>query len=108
MRVKLENVRVPKDNMIWPGRGFEISQVAWALAGSTTACVIGSAEKAWNCLQKRATQLRGLRSAAYKLGANIDVIADARMNISRACLLTPKTAWMMDHTSPKEALAGSR
>ena len=38
-----------------------------------------------------------------KLGGNIDIIANARMDIEMARLLTLKTAWMMDHVDPKEA-----
>ena len=105
MRVKLENVRVPKDNMILgPGRGFEISQGRLG-PGRIHHCMrsIGSAEKALELLCERATQREAFGRPLYKLGANIDVIADARMNIEQARLLTLKTAWMMDHTSPKEA-----
>jgi acyl-CoA dehydrogenase len=64
---------------------------------------IGSAEKALELLCERATQREAFGRPLYKLGGNIDVIADARMNIEQARLLTLKTAWMMDHTSPKEA-----
>ncbi len=105
MRVKLENVRVPKDNIILgPGRGFEISQGRLG-PGRIHHCMrsIGSAEKALELLCERATQREAFGRPLYKLGANIDVIADARMNIEQARLLTLKTAWMMDHTSPKEA-----
>ena len=105
MRVKLENVRVPTDNMILgPGRGFEISQGRLG-PGRIHHCMrsIGSAEKALELLCERATQREAFGRPLYKLGGNIDVIADARMNIEQARLLTLKTAWMMDHTSPKEA-----
>ena len=105
MRVKLENVRVPKDNMILgSGRGFEISQGRLG-PGRIHHCMrsIGSAEKALKLLCERATQREAFGRPLYKLGGNIDVIADARMNIEQARLLTLKTAWMMDHTSPKEA-----
>ena len=105
MRVKLENVRVPKDNTILgSGRGFEISQGRLG-PGRIHHCMrsIGSAEKALKLLCERATQREAFGRPLYKLGGNIDVIADARMNIEQARLLTLKTAWMMDHTSPKEA-----
>lgn len=105
MRVKLENVRVPKNNIILgPGRGFEISQGRLG-PGRIHHCMrsIGSAEKALELLCERATQREAFGRPLYKLGGNIDVIADARMNIEQARLLTLKTAWMMDHTSPKEA-----
>ena len=105
MRVKLEDVRVPKDNIILgPGRGFEISQGRLG-PGRIHHCMrsIGSAEKALELLCERATEREAFGRPLYKLGGNIDIIADARMNIEQARLLTLKTAWMMDHTSPKEA-----
>ena len=105
MRVKLEDVRVPKDNIILgPGRGFEISQGRLG-PGRIHHCMrsIGSAEKALELLCERATEREAFGRPLYKLGGNIDLIADARMNIEQARLLTLKTAWMMDHTSPKEA-----
>jgi len=105
MRVKLEDVRVPKDNIILgPGRGFEISQGRLG-PGRIHHCMrsIGSAEKALQLLCERATEREAFGRPLYKLGGNIDIIADARMNIEQARLLTLKTAWMMDHTSPKEA-----
>jgi len=105
MRVKLEDVRVPKDNIILgPGRGFEISQGRLG-PGRIHHCMrsIGSAEKALQLLCERATEREAFGRPLFKLGGNIDIIADARMNIEQARLLTLKTAWMMDHTSPKEA-----
>ena len=105
MRVKLENVRVPKDNIILgPGRGFEISQGRLG-PGRIHHCMrsIGSAEKALELLCERATEREAFGRPLYKLGGNIDIIADARMNIEQARLLTLKTAWMMDRTAPKEA-----
>ena len=38
-----------------------------------------------------------------KLGGNVDIIANARMDIEQARLLTLKTAWMMDNVDAKEA-----
>ena len=104
-RVQLVKVRVPKDSMILgAGRGFEISQGRLG-PGRIHHCMrsIGSAEKALQLLCERATEREAFGRPLYKLGANIDIIADARMNIEQARLLTLKTAWMMDHTSPKEA-----
>lgn len=105
MRVKLDGVRVPKDNMILgPGRGFEISQGRLG-PGRIHHCMrsIGAAEKALQLLCERAVEREAFGRPLYKLGGNIDIIADARMNIEQARLLTLKTAWMMDHTTPKEA-----
>ena len=105
MRVKLNNVRVPKDNIILgPGRGFEISQGRLG-PGRIHHCMrsIGAAEKALDLLCKRATTRTAFGRPLAKLGGNIDIIADARMNIEQARLLTLKTAWMMDTVDPKEA-----
>ena len=102
MRVKLNNVRVPKDNIILgPGRGFEISQGRLG-PGRIHHCMrsIGAAEKALELLCQRAVSREAFGRPLYKLGGNIDIIADARMNIEQARLLTLKTAWLMDHTSP--------
>ena len=63
---------------------------------------IGAAEKVIDLLGKRDNSNRFGRPLA-KLGGNIDIIADARMNIEQARLLTLKTAWMMDTVDPKEA-----
>jgi acyl-CoA dehydrogenase len=38
-----------------------------------------------------------------RLGGNIDIVANARMDIEQARLLTLKTAWMMDNVDAKEA-----
>ena len=105
MRIKLNNVRVPKDNMILgPGRGFEISQGRLG-PGRIHHCMrsIGAAEKALELLCRRSVDREAFGRPLYKLGGNIDIIADARMNIEQARLLTLKTAWMMDHSPPKEA-----
>ena len=103
--VVFDNVRVPVSNMLLgEGRGFEIAQGRLG-PGRIHHCMrsIGSAEKALQLLCERATEREAFGRPLYKLGANIDIIADARMNIEQARLLTLKTAWMMDHTSPKEA-----
>ena len=105
MRVKLNNVRVPKDNIILgAGRGFEISQGRLG-PGRIHHCMrsIGAAERALELLCKRATSRTAFGRPLAKLGGNIDIIADARMNIEQARLLTLKTAWMMDNVDAKEA-----
>jgi acyl-CoA dehydrogenase len=51
----------------------------------------------------RATTREAFGRPLAKLGGNIDIIADARMAIEQARLLTLKTAWMMDNVDAKEA-----
>lgn len=105
MHLKLNNVRVPKDNIILgEGRGFEISQGRLG-PGRIHHCMrsIGAAERALQLLCERATGREAFGKPLARLGGNIDIIADARMNIEQARLLTLKTAWMMDNVDAKEA-----
>ena len=105
MHQKFDNVRVPKDNIILgPGRGFEISQGRLG-PGRIHHCMraIGAAEKALELLCQRSVSRQAFGKHLARLGGNIDIIANARMDIEQARLLTLKTAWMMDHVDPKEA-----
>jgi len=105
MHLKLNEVRVPKDNIILgEGRGFEISQGRLG-PGRIHHCMraIGAAEKALQLLCERGVSRTAFGKPLARLGGNIDVIADARMSIEQARLLTLKTAWMMDNVDVKEA-----
>jgi acyl-CoA dehydrogenase len=105
MHQRYTDVRVPKDNIILgPGRGFEISQGRLG-PGRIHHCMraIGAAEKALQLLCERAVSRTAFGKQLARLGGNIDIIANARMDIEQARLLTLKTAWMMDHVDPKEA-----
>jgi acyl-CoA dehydrogenase len=105
MHMKFTDVRVPKDNIILgAGRGFEISQGRLG-PGRIHHCMraIGAAERALELLCKRALSRTAFGRPLAKLGGNIDIIANARMDIEMGRLLTLKTAWMMDHVDAKEA-----
>ncbi len=105
MELRLDNVRVPKDNIILgPGRGFEISQGRLG-PGRIHHCMraLGAAEKALQLMCERATTRVAFGKPLARLGGNVDIIANARMDIEQARLLTLKAAWMMDHRDPKEA-----
>ncbi|MEM1187583.1 MAG: acyl-CoA dehydrogenase family protein [Pseudomonadota bacterium] len=105
MHLKLNNVRVPKGNVILgAGRGFEISQGRLG-PGRIHHCMraLGAAERALELLCQRATTRVAFGKPLARLGANIDIVANARMDIEQARLLTLKTAWMMDNADPKEA-----
>jgi acyl-CoA dehydrogenase len=105
MHQKFDNVRVPKENIILgAGRGFEISQGRLG-PGRIHHCMraIGAAEKALQLLCERAVSRTAFGKPLARLGGNIDIIANARMDIEQARLLTLTTAWMMDNVDPKEA-----
>jgi acyl-CoA dehydrogenase len=105
MHQRFDNVRVPKDNIILgAGRGFEISQGRLG-PGRIHHCMraLGAAERALQLLCERALSRTAFGKPLARLGGNVDVIANARMDIEAARLLTLKTAWMMDNVDPKEA-----
>ena len=105
MHQRFVDARVPKENIILgPGRGFEISQGRLG-PGRIHHCMraIGAAEKALQLLCERSVSLTAFGKPLARLGGNIDIIANARMDIEQARLLTLKTAWMMDNVDPKEA-----
>ncbi|TXS96509.1 acyl-CoA dehydrogenase [Parahaliea maris] len=105
MHQRYTNVRVPKDNIILgAGRGFEISQGRLG-PGRIHHCMraIGAAEKALRLLCERAVSRTAFGKPLARLGGNVDIVANARMDIEMARLLTLKTAWMMDNVDPKEA-----
>ena len=105
MHLRYNNVRVPKENVILgPGRGFEISQGRLG-PGRIHHCMraLGAAERALKLMCERATTRVAFGKPLARLGGNIDIVANARMDIEQARLLTLKTAWMMDNVDPKEA-----
>ncbi|MFT4613960.1 MAG: acyl-CoA dehydrogenase [Bacteroidia bacterium] len=105
MHQSFTDCRVPKDNIILgAGRGFEISQGRLG-PGRIHHCMraIGAAEKALELMCERSVSRVAFGKPLARLGGNIDIIANARMDIEQARLLTLKTAWMMDNVDPKEA-----
>jgi acyl-CoA dehydrogenase len=105
MHLRFNNVRVPKDNIILgPGRGFEISQGRLG-PGRIHHCMraLGAAERALELMCRRATSREAFGRPLARLGANVDIVANARMDIEQARLLTLKTAWMMDNVDAREA-----
>jgi acyl-CoA dehydrogenase len=96
--ITFTDVRLPKDAFIaGPGRGFEIAQGRLG-PGRIHHCMraIGAAERALERLCRRATSRVAFGKPIANLGANRDIIANARMAIEQARLLTLKAAWALD------------
>ncbi|HEX4943419.1 MAG TPA: acyl-CoA dehydrogenase family protein [Usitatibacteraceae bacterium] len=105
--VSFTNVRVPKENVVAGiGRGFEIAQGRLG-PGRIHHCmrVIGAAERALELLCARAESRVAFGKPLALLGGNADVIANARMAIDQARLLTLRAAWMMDSVGVKDAMS---
>ena len=105
MHMKLTNVRVPAENIILgAGRGFEISQGRLG-PGRVHHCMraIGMAEKALQLMCRRSISRTAFGRPLAKLGGNYDRIAEARMNIDMARLLTLQTAHLIDTAGVDDA-----
>jgi hypothetical protein len=93
-----DDVRLPLDHVIaGPGRGFEIAQGRLG-PGRIHHCMraIGAAERALERLCRRAVGRVAFGKPLANLGGNRDVIANCRMAIDQARLLTLKAAWALD------------
>ena len=103
--VSFTNVRVPLDHIIaGPGRGFEIAQGRLG-PGRIHHCMrtLGAAERALQLLCRRSLQRVAFGKPLAELGGNVDVIANARIKLEQARLITLKAAWMLDEAGAKGA-----
>ena len=104
--VVFDNVRVPKDNcLLGPGKGFAIAQGRLG-PGRIHHCMraIGAAEHALELMIRRGLERVAFGKPILQLGGNLERVADARIAIDQARLLTLHAAWKIDALGVKQAM----
>ena len=104
--VWFENVRVPRANLlVGLGEGFAIAQGRLG-PGRIHHCMrcIGGAERALELLIKRGLTRTAFGKPILHLGGNLERVADLRMAIDQARLLTLYAAWKIDTQGVKAAM----
>jgi acyl-CoA dehydrogenase len=105
MHIKLDNVRVPKENiLLGEGRGFEISQVRLG-PGRIHHCMrsIGQAERALDLMIKRSMSREAFGKPIIQLGKNLEIVSRARIEIEAMRLMVLRAARAMDVLGNQEA-----
>ena len=105
MHIRFTDVRIPASAIILgEGRGFEVAPGRLG-PGRIHHCkrAIGQAEKALEMMCRRGLSREAFGKRLTELGANYDIIANARMEIEMARLLCLKAAYMMDTAGVRAA-----
>ncbi len=105
MHLRFNDVRVPYENvLLGEGRGFEISQVRLG-PGRIHHCMrsIGAAERALELMVKRGLTREAFGKRVSNLGKNVEMIAQARIEIESMRRMVLTAAKAMDELGNAEA-----
>ena len=103
--VLYEDVRVPRSNLLGEeGGGFAIAQARLG-PGRIHHCMrsLGAAERALELMCRRAHERTAFRRTLGEQGVIREWVADSRIEIDQARLLTLNAAWLMDRSGNKAA-----